>query len=342
MSQGDTPAITDTDSAAAEIERRWAAHESSEAEDAEPDAVEPEQGEAEEVAEQEPETEPDEEQATYETIDQLAEALEMTPEEFMESIKISRKIDGVEESVTLAELRNGNQRDADYRRKTTELAEQRKAAQAEVEQNRQVFAQKLREVAAMQTNLENQMIGEYNAIDWNRLELTDREEWLIQRQKFGERQAQLAQFKEQTQQSYADQLRELQEQEQAELQSRLARENEMLLSKVPEWSDPLTRERENKQIIEFLADYGFSGDDVKSVSDHRLVMLIRDAFQSSGRTKQIDVAKAKVKTLPKILKPGAKTDKTVTKQTSELEARKRLKANGHSTDEIAKYLESRL
>ena len=58
------------------------------------------------------------------------------------------KVDGEELQVTFDELRNGYQRDADYRRKTMALSEDRKAFDAEREQEKAKIDQVVNELSS--------------------------------------------------------------------------------------------------------------------------------------------------------------------------------------------------
>ena len=359
MSQAENAAIepievTNVDTLAASLEAGWNEQEATPVEETEEVAettdISPDEEEAETVDESPDETETNESESDepeaeegetlhYENVAELAEATGMTMEDFMENIKITRKIDGVEEEVTLAELRNGNQRDADYRRKTTAHAENVRAFEGEVEQAKTKLGQQLQEVATMTTNLEQQLMGEFQNIDWNALELEDREEWLVKRQKFGERAQQIEAIKAEATQKLSEQQTELQAKQQEQQQAYLANQNELLLSSIPEWSDTSVRESEAKEMSAFLGDYGFNEAEVGTVVDHRLVKLARDAMKSKGKTTQIDTAKKMVRKLPKIVKPGAKPDKVVVQNKQKQEKRSQfIKKDRHSNAEIADFL----
>ena len=67
-------------------------------------------------------------------------------QEKLEDSTYKVKVAGQELDVTLDELRNGYSRDADYRRKTEELSNERKNFQSQSEKQRQDYSQKLTEV----------------------------------------------------------------------------------------------------------------------------------------------------------------------------------------------------
>jgi hypothetical protein len=367
MSQAEKAAIepievTNVESAAQEIERRMDVSEQVQPVDDE--AIETEQNlspdeeveteteeteTSEETNELEQESEDQEpgndegENFSYENVAQLAEATGQSLEDFMANTMITRKIDGESEEVTLAEVVNGNQRDADYRRKTTDLADNRKAFEGEVNQAKAKLGQQFQEVAAMTTNLEQQLMGEFQGINWNELELNDREEWLVQRQKFGERQQQIETIKNQANQKLSEQQTEIQAKQQ-EYQQSLDEENtRQLLVNIPEWNDVEVWEKDDKIIRDFLSEYGYTEKELSTRIDHRLIRLVRDATLSKGKASQIDIAKKLVKKLPKIVKPGSKPDKGVIQRKEKNDKLSNFKKKArHSNQDVAALLLDRM
>lgn len=110
------------------------------------------------------------------------------PEEQMVTVKI----DGKEVEVPLSELKNGYQRQADYTKKTMEVSEQRKAADAELQRahiERQQYASNLQKFQVQaEAALQSQ-----SQIDWERLIAENPQEALRQQHLMHQRQAQLQQ-----------------------------------------------------------------------------------------------------------------------------------------------------
>ena len=81
-------------------------------------------------------------------------------EEELQPTAYTVKIDGVEQEVTLDELRNGYSRQQDYTRKTQELAQKRKSfedQQAELAKKDAIYAQLLPQLeASLNGELENE------------------------------------------------------------------------------------------------------------------------------------------------------------------------------------------
>ena len=365
MSQAEQAAINDVESAGNAIADKMEAMETpieekkeepseitseeTEQETSQPETDEAESAEQEEISEDSNESEDDpeteepegESQDTFESVADLAEALGMENDEFLESIKQKVKINGEEMEVNLKDLTAGYQMEQDYRRKTTELSEQRKGFEAEKEQAASQIQSKFQEAEAISANLEQQLMGEYNAIDWNQLELQDREEWLVQRQKFSERAQQIEGAKAQIQSELQQRNEQLQAQQQQELQEHLIKENEHLLNAIPEWSDNDLRDTEQAEMRSFAQTYGFSEEESYNIQDHRLMRLLRDAYKGANKNQKIDVVKKKVKTLPKIVKPSVKTDKRASKKRASADSWNKYKQSG-SQDDLTAHLASKL
>ena len=289
-----------------------------------------------------PADEPEEESAdTFESVADLAEALDMKTDEFLESIKQTVKINGEEMEVNLKDLTAGYQMEQDYRRKTTELSEQRKGFEAEKEQSASQIQAKFQEAEAISANLEQQLMGEYNNIDWNQLEMQDREEWLVQRQKFSERAQQLETTKTQIQSELQQRNEQTQAQHQQEFQEHLTKENEALLAAIPEWSDNDVRGAEVTEMTDYLKSYGFSEEESNQIFDHRIMRLVRDAYKGANKNQKVDIVKKKVKTLPKIVKPSVKIDKRAAKKRASADTWSKYKQSG-SMDDLTAHLASKL
>jgi hypothetical protein len=99
------------------------------------------------------------------------------------------KIDGKEEAVPLDELLKGYQRTADYTRKTQALAEQRKAAEAELNAVREERATYSQLLTALQQQLQQQ---QESPVDMERLYREDPIEWVRQTELARQRSEKLA------------------------------------------------------------------------------------------------------------------------------------------------------
>lgn len=216
---------------------------------------------------------------------------------------ITLEVDGKQVTLTKAELaeavKNGL-RQSDYTQKTMALAEQRKAAEAEVQKTiaeRQTYAQNLtKQAAQLEGVLEQQA-----KIDWNALAEQDPVEWVKQKNLYDQRQA-LLHKNQQEQSSLAEKFRA----EQAEAtKTHLKTQQDELLAKLPEWKDEAKAKSERESIKAYLQQQGYDEKDIGQIQDHRAVILSRKAMLYDQMVAKASAAAKKVQNLPtKVERPG--------------------------------------
>src|SRR5262249_34168116 len=59
------------------------------------------------------------------------------------------------------------------------------------------------------------------------------------------------------------------------------------------------------KMAEYLYRQGFSHEELENLIDHRHVLIIRKAMLHDEKSQQVDAAKKRVATVPKIMRPGA-------------------------------------
>lgn len=255
---------------------------------------------AEEPA-QEPEAQEDPEAAAIEALkaEQEADAPESEAQD-EQSPKFTVKIDGQDVEVTLDELRNGYQRQADYTRKTMEAAELRKAAEAEASAaraERQAYATQLQAISQQL----GQALGEQQNIDWQQLLDTDPVEYLKQQHLYQQRQAAY----QQAQQEQARLWQQQQAEQQTHIQKFVSQQQEELLAKLPEWKDEAKARAEKEELKAFLKNQAFTDEEIGQVVDHRQVLMARKAMMYDRLMSKAQAASKKVAPLPpKVERPG--------------------------------------
>jgi hypothetical protein len=226
------------------------------------------------------------------------EAPEETPEpEEQEAEKFVVKVDGKEIEVTRDELLSGYQRQADYSRKTSEIAEHRRAVEAEYQRvagERQHYAQQLDQVAAvLQASLpprppmemrDADPIGYQNA----------KEDWEI---RVGQLQAVL---------SERDRAQQHQQQHFAQMQQQsLAQARERLVEMLPEWKKPEVAKAEQPKIAEHLRAIGYADHEIAAAADPRAVLMARESMLYRQLMASKPSVQNKLATAPRMVRPGA-------------------------------------
>jgi hypothetical protein len=117
----------------------------------------------------------------------------------------------------------------------------------------------------------------------------------------------------------------------------VAREMESLNRAWPESKDPAALKRLADSLIN---DYGFSNEEIENISDHRQLLVVRDALELRAlKAKQADAVKV-VRAKPKLVK-GAARSSTDPKATARSNAMSRLTATG-SMDAAAEVIKGLL
>jgi hypothetical protein len=235
----------------------------------------------------------------------------------------SVKVDGKEVEVTLDELQKGYSRTQDYTRKTQQIAEVRKQTEVELQAVRAEREQYAQLLGALEAQV--QQVSQPN-IDWDRLYQEDPIEWVRQREVMRENQEKAAAI-----QSEQQRLSQLSQQEQAQfMQQKLQHEQEALLAAIPDWKDAKKAQAEKALLVEFGQKIGFTPEELKSVVDHRAVLMLRKAALYDQMMSKRGNIKPVTNNGPRPAKPGAAG--RVSSSTESVRAQQRVAKTGRVDD----------
>lgn len=252
--------------------------------------------EAEQALEQEAEPQQETEQVE-EVVEDNAEVQEDDSQEEEPSYVI--KAAGEEKEVPLSELIKGYQLGADYTKKTTEVAEQRKLVEAErgaieeAKYARDSYAQRLQ---AVDQFLTSQMPQE----DLQSLKENDPIGYAV-------KVAELSEKKEQLQAIRAEQGRIAQEQQSdyaRAMSDRVQQEASKLAQVLPEFSDPAKGDNVRKEIRNYGKTLGFTEEELSQVYDSRHVLTLHKAMMYDKLQKSKPAITKKVNEAPRMLRAG--------------------------------------
>ena len=280
-----------------------------------------------EAQEAEPQTEETEEVEAEDDSEEQED--DVTEEEEQPRYKV--KAAGEEKEVTLDELVKGYQLGADYTKKTTEVAEQRKAVEAdrqaieEAKYARDTYAQRLQAI-------EEFIVAQSPQEDLNSLKENDPIGYAV-------KVAELSEKKEQLQAIRAEQYRiaQLQQSEQARAMSeRVAQEASKLAQVLPEFSDPVKGENLRKEIRTYGKALGFSEEELSSVYDSRHVVTLHKAMMYDKLQKSKPALTKKIAEAPRMLKSGTAQTKTSNSETVKKQSQQ-LRQTGRVRDAAALF-----
>ena len=239
-------------------------------------------------------------------------------------------VNGERIDVNLEELKAGYQKDADYRRKTEEIALQKRELKSEEDRLKNQYSTKMDDLNSLVVTLNAEINNDMNSKELDKLWEEDpteaaRVDRRIQKRKNTIQEAQ----------------QKLREHQKAQFQEILRDEQRKLHLKHPEIADPIKGATVKTNIVNYLSSKGFSNEDVSNIVDSRYFDVIIDGmnFQKTKSVKPNLVSK-KVKPT-KFVKSGVKSTKEDMNNKSRLEQIKTLKRSGSpkdATDLLMKYL----
>ena len=223
---------------------------------------------------------------------------EKVEEKKEEPRKLKAVIDGEEIEVTEDEAIKGYQRQADYTRKTMEVAEERKRVEAE---KTSVSAERQKAIQLAEEFIRsNSFTSDQASLD-KLLEESPAEYLKIKRAE----EVRMMKVHEARQKQS-----ELIDAESREQQSRVAQfvkqQAQLLEAKVPEWKDAAKAKVQKQELAAYLMQEGFTEQEIGSLIDHRTVLVARKAMLYDKAATVTD--KKVAKTPPKVEKAGAKAD----------------------------------
>ena len=310
----------------------------------EPEGETPETEEAEPAEEEESqpveEDESLEEESEEEAEEDEAEESEETDNRAEEGEDLyAVTINGEEHTIPLDELLKGYSRHSDYTRKTQELSEQRRGMEqyynqwnAEIQQ---IQTERQQYVNALQNVVENSMgaLDQFATVDWESLKNENPLEYITKRDEFRETQERVRQVQFQQQQTHQAYQQEAQRNHKRVLQE----EHGKLVDVLPEWKEAESRQKLGSEIKAYAISQGYSPEEIKSLVDHRSLLVLNKAMKFD-KASSPDVVQKKVKNKPRVIRAGSprtKADAGKQKRTTKM---KRLRSSGH-VDDAASILE---
>lgn len=290
-------------------------------EDAPPEPVE--EQEAIETASEEP--------AEFEGSDaeEAAPEIEEEPVLVNDEPRHTVTVNGEEYEVTLDELRNGYMMQSDYSRKTSDLAEQRRAFEAQQQQLEMERQRYLQELSQMQQTVDE---PEPN---WEALKAEDELEYVIKRNEWREKQ----EAKTAAQQKYQAEMQQQQQMQMQQLQQFVEAERQKLPERIPEWKDEAVAKADHEKIVTYAQRSGFSPEELQGLYDSRAVKVLRDAMLWNELQNKQPAVQKKARNAPKVAKPGTTKSKADSNQARRREQRVRLKKSGRVEDAAAIFSE---
>lgn len=227
------------------------------------------------------------------------EVEEDTSEETSSAITDETKIkldDGSE--LSIGEIKNGYLRQADYTKKTQELAAEKAQLGTMETAKVEIRNQSLNEIGKIKHQLATHWKYNFD-INWQQLAADDPYE-------YAQKKEQAATFESQVQQLAQLETAFKQENERVERETFVAnqqRAREEIVQKFPEFGHKETATPILKGMTKYLSDNGFSKEEIEGIADSRVLSILYSAYKAQATAQAVPAAKAAIADKPKIAKP---------------------------------------
>jgi len=243
------------------------------------------------------------------------------------------KVDGIEQRVTLEDLKQGYSGQQYVQQGMQQVAEMRK----QFEQIAGDFLNEREQAKAIFAQVQNMQIPSAPVPPSEEKFSSDPVGYMEAKMKYDREANEYQQKMAEVQQALAGN-------SQAEQQARnayLQREMDTLKQVIPDFADPEKAQNlRNNMLSVSQQTYGFDPQEIAAITDHRVLRVLHDAIQyraaQGGKEQAIKKAKAKPK---RTVKPGAK--KTASNRDSSRQARSKLKRSGSIQDAMSLILNER-
>ena len=231
------------------------------------------------------------------------------------------KVQGDELEVTLDELLQGYQREADYTRSKQDLSLEKSRYNDLLQESQTEINQKLNKLNELTQSAQVELNNEYSNIDFEKLYEDDPVEASRLEHKMRKRAENLNQINHETLQAQT-----------VELKKYVEAQEKKIVRLIPEFSDVTKAKALKNDMKHYLSGVGFNAQEIDTVYDHRQVLLIRDALAYDKIRKANPRVKKQVVNAPRVIKSGSAKSKSDVSSKLKADKLNRLKKTGATRD----------
>ena len=239
-------------------------------------------------------------------------------------------VNGEKIEVDLDELKAGYQKDADYRRKTEELAIDKRQLASDRDRLTKDYSTKLESLDNLTRTLNAEVNSELSSKDLDKLYDEDPTEAAKIERKIRRRKETIAQAQ-----------RKLRSHQEEQFQGIIREEQKKVALKHPDFGDPIKGSTLKTNMRNYLVGRNFSDQEINQVYDSRMFDVIMDAMTHSNNKKLKPTLVSKKVKPAKVIKSGIKETKDEQTSKARLDQINRLKRSGNprdATDLLAKFI----
>ena len=268
---------------------------------------------------QQPEAQPEQEAPVQEEASEDSNAQEEQETDLHQIIVNGEKIE-----VDLEELKAGYQKDADYRRKTEELAVERRQMQFDKDRLSKEYTTKIDDLNNLTATLNAELNNELNSKELDKLYDEDPTEAAKIERKLRRRREGIQQSQQ-----------KLKRHQEQEFQKVVVEEQRKVAIKHPDFSDPIKGATLKTNMRNYLVQRGFSDQEISAIYDSRQFDVVLDGMRYFESAKPVKTNFAKKIVKPsRVVKPGVKSTKDEKDSKSRLSQLRTLKKSGNTKDAV--------
>jgi len=292
--------------------------------DTKPEEVKSEKETSPKKSEDQPQSETQSEGEPQEVEDQVQASEAENAEETQVTDLHQVTVNGEKIDVNLDELKAGYQKDADYRRKTEELAIEKRQLTSDKDRLTKDYSTKLENLNNLTATLNAEASSELNSKELDKLFEEDPNEAAKIERKIRRRKESIAQAQ-----------RKLRTQQHEQFQSVLREEQMKVRLKHPDFGDPVKGATLQTNLRNYMVERGFSDKEISGIYDSRIFDVVLDgmAHRTNLNKPKPNLAKKIVKPT-QVVKPGVKVNKDEKMSQVRLDKINRLKTTGNPRDAI--------
>ena len=239
-------------------------------------------------------------------------------------------VNGEKIDVDLDELKAGYQKDADYRRKTEELAIEKRQLLSDKDRLTKDYSTKLEGLDNLTRTLNAEVNSELSSKELDKLFDEDPTEAAKLERKIRRRRETIAQAQRKLRSNQEDQFQEI-----------LREEQKKVALKHPDFGDPIKGSSLKTNMRNYLLGRHFNEQEINQVYDSRMFDVIMDAMTHQNAQKLKPTLVSKQVKPAKVIRSGIKVTKDEHTSKARLDQINRLKRSGNprdATDLLAKYV----
>ena len=249
----------------------------------------------------------DDDDQYMQTVEELAEHLETEPG-FIEHLKVKQKINGEMVDVTIADALATHRKVRAADQVLEEAKTKRSQMLSEVDTEKKKIGENLAIVNDLVAAYEAEFSKISSGVDMEKLRQDDPQEWTARKQEMRDMQERMAKLKENARQTYNKMITEANEAERKRAMERLPQEQEILLERVPEWTDETKASKERADVLKYLQEQGFTESEVSVAGlSGKATALAVKAMRYDRLKGRRSAMRKKVARIPKVVKPGTRS-----------------------------------